>query len=79
MEVDDDDYDEGDGLDIVKKTEDAVALFGLQLRGKGVAISKEPFFFLPDDPRLEVSLDFLNHEVDLDKLSEKWDQEVRNG
>ena len=56
-----------------------MALFGLQLRGKGVAISKEPFFFLPDDPRLEVSLDFFNHEVDLDKLSEKWDQKVRNG
>ena len=80
MEVDDDDYNEGDGEEVVKKTDDAVASFGLQLRGKGVATSKEPFFFLPDDPRLEVGLDFFfNHEVDLDKLREKWDQEVRNG
>merc|ERR1719234_2719806 len=64
---------------VVKKSNDDVAAsFGRQLRVKGVDKAATPFFFTPDDSRLEAGLDFFfNKEVDMDKLRENWDSKGR--
>jgi len=71
--------DESIAMDVVKKSNDDVAAsFGRQLRVKGVDKAASPFFFTPNDPRLETGLDFFfNQEVDMDKLREDWDSKGR--
>jgi len=71
--------DESIAVDVVKKSNDDVAAsFGRQLRVKGVDKAASPFFFTPNDPRLETGLDFFfNQEVDMDKLREDWDSKGR--
>jgi len=71
--------DDGVSVDVVKKTSDDVAAsFGRQLRVKGVDKAVNPFFFTPNDDRLEAGLDFFfNQEVDMDKLRENWDSKGR--
>merc|ERR1712192_25055 len=65
---------------VVKKSNDDVAAsFGRQLRVKGVDKPANPFFFTPDDSRLEAGLDFFfSKEVDMDKLRENWDSKGRS-
>merc|ERR1712181_69482 len=71
--------EENIAVDVVKKSNDDVAAsFGRQLRVKGVDKTASPFFFTPDDSRLEAGLDFFfNKEVDMDKLRENWDSKGR--
>merc|ERR1711971_1319142 len=72
--------EENIAVDVVKKSNDDVAAsFGRQLRVKGVDKASSPFFFTPDDSRLEAGLDFFfNKEVDMDKLRENWDSKGRS-
>merc|ERR1711971_1360167 len=73
--------DESNAVDnVVKKSNDDVAAsFGRKLRVKGVDKAASPFFFTPDDSRLEAGLDFFfNKEVDIDKLRENWDSKGRS-
>merc|ERR1712130_860105 len=67
--------DDGISVDVAKKNNDDVAAaFGRQLRVKGV----NPFFFTPNDSRLEAGLNFFfNQEVDMDKLRKDWDSKGR--
>merc|ERR1712192_332772 len=72
--------DESIAVDTVvkKSNDDVTASFGRQLRVKGVDKTASPFFFTPDDSRLEAGLDFFfNKEVDMDKLRENWDSKGR--
>merc|ERR1711971_1013070 len=80
-DAEEEDVDESIAVDnVVKKSNDDVAAsFGRQLRVKGVDKTASPFFFTPDDSRLEAGLDFFfNKEVDMDKLRENWDSKGRS-
>jgi len=71
--------EDGVSMEVAKKSSDDVAAsFGRQLRVKGVDKAKNPFFFTPEDSRLEAGLDFFfNQEVDMDQLRQDWDSKGR--
>merc|ERR1712156_690775 len=71
--------EDGVSMEVAKKSSDDVAAsFGRQLRVKGVDKAKNPFFFTPEDSRLEAGLDFFfDQEVDMDQLRQDWDSKGR--